>query len=458
MLHVKNMISTHLPRRNGSRLLSSQLFPNRPFHNNDLNHSNPIRRWCRHYHQHPHPHPHPHRQHLNHPKSQQSNQSPLLYYQQYNNEIVTLSSKRQMRTTHVVAALSRPMKIERAIPAVMTCTQDRYDPSSDHTYVRYMMATALMMVAAAATETWIYSSNATTTRCDDTSRNNLITTSSSTIADPTVETRTAATTITSPTDTTTVKATSTTTATGTTILSPPVVAKEDFEQIQQLNTIEELPIYTIEQLADQNGENGKSIWMSYGGIIYDVTNFVQNHPGGSEKIMMAAGTHIEPFWYLYRQHYNSDLPMRLMEHMAIGRLSDHDQNAINEQLEVLEQSDPYSKEPLRHKSLIIHGDTPMNAEVPSHVLLNQYITPTSLFYIRHHHPVPFLTEREYHQYRLHIDLSHFGGPNNVQYTIDDLKQMEPTTITVTLQCSGNRRSGFNFFQRTSGTPWGKYYM
>ena len=29
---------------------------------------------------------------------------------------------------------------------------------------------------------------------------------------------------------------------------------------------------------------------SYGGVVYDVTNFVANHPGGSERILLAAGS------------------------------------------------------------------------------------------------------------------------------------------------------------------------
>jgi len=30
--------------------------------------------------------------------------------------------------------------------------------------------------------------------------------------------------------------------------------------------------------------------MSYGGIVYDVSDFIHNHPGGSERIMLAAGS------------------------------------------------------------------------------------------------------------------------------------------------------------------------
>jgi cytochrome b involved in lipid metabolism len=31
--------------------------------------------------------------------------------------------------------------------------------------------------------------------------------------------------------------------------------------------------------------------------VYDVTDFVANHPGGQEKILLAAGGAIEPYWH-----------------------------------------------------------------------------------------------------------------------------------------------------------------
>jgi cytochrome b involved in lipid metabolism len=51
-----------------------------------------------------------------------------------------------------------------------------------------------------------------------------------------------------------------------------------------------LPVFTSKQVALNNGENGKPVWMSHGGNVYDVTQFIQNHPGGSEKILQAAGS------------------------------------------------------------------------------------------------------------------------------------------------------------------------
>jgi hypothetical protein len=71
--------------------------------------------------------------------------------------------------------------------------------------------------------------------------------------------------------------------------TPSDVAKEDFEKYQESHDIDSMPIYTSEQVAEHDGENGTSMWMSYGGVVYDVTDFIVNHPGGSEKISTAAG-------------------------------------------------------------------------------------------------------------------------------------------------------------------------
>lgn len=60
---------------------------------------------------------------------------------------------------------------------------------------------------------------------------------------------------------------------------------------------ENLPTYTMTQVSENNGEGpGKRVWMTYGGCVYDVTDFIANHPGGSQKILLAAGGPIEPHW------------------------------------------------------------------------------------------------------------------------------------------------------------------
>lgn len=42
--------------------------------------------------------------------------------------------------------------------------------------------------------------------------------------------------------------------------------------------IDSLPVFSAEEVAKNNGKNGK-VWMTYGGVVYDVTEFINNHPG-----------------------------------------------------------------------------------------------------------------------------------------------------------------------------------
>jgi predicted heme/steroid binding protein len=72
--------------------------------------------------------------------------------------------------------------------------------------------------------------------------------------------------------------------------TPAEVAQENFDDVIEAHEVENLAVVTSYQVSENDGEDGKPIWMSYGGYVYDVTDFIQNHPGGSEKIMMAAGS------------------------------------------------------------------------------------------------------------------------------------------------------------------------
>jgi cytochrome b involved in lipid metabolism len=71
--------------------------------------------------------------------------------------------------------------------------------------------------------------------------------------------------------------------------TPSVVAEEDLEQVTSLHEMDNLPVYSSDQVAQHNGEDGTRIWMTYGGVVYDVTDFIPNHPGGSEQILKASG-------------------------------------------------------------------------------------------------------------------------------------------------------------------------
>jgi cytochrome b involved in lipid metabolism len=116
-----------------------------------------------------------------------------------------------------------------------------------------------------------------------------------------------------------------------------VKAFQEQQQHEQRNEIDmqKLPIYTSKQVSEHNGQHGGRIWMSFGGFVYDVTDFIPLHPGGTERISRAAGAAIEPFWHLHQQHYATEQAMEILNTLVIGRLKVPDQTVIDEQLEHL---------------------------------------------------------------------------------------------------------------------------
>ena len=52
---------------------------------------------------------------------------------------------------------------------------------------------------------------------------------------------------------------------------------------------------------EKNIKENNKLWVIKANGVYDVTAFVRNHPGGN-KILLAAGKDIEPFWAVYTCH------------------------------------------------------------------------------------------------------------------------------------------------------------
>lgn len=61
-----------------------------------------------------------------------------------------------------------------------------------------------------------------------------------------------------------------------------------------------LPVFSHDEVTKHRSlEDG--VWVTYKGGVYDITEFVAMHPGGN-KILLAAGGALEPFWALYAVH------------------------------------------------------------------------------------------------------------------------------------------------------------
>ena len=75
--------------------------------------------------------------------------------------------------------------------------------------------------------------------------------------------------------------------------------------------------YGIDEISKHKSRADGGIWVTYGDNVYDITTFVEQHPGG-EKIMLAAGGPLEPFWKIYTIHTSNDCVLELLKPMMIG--------------------------------------------------------------------------------------------------------------------------------------------
>lgn len=207
------------------------------------------------------------------------------------------------------------------------------------------------------------------------------------------------------------------------------------------------------------------IWVTFKDGVYDITKFIANHPGGVDKIMLAAGQDIEGFWNVYRQHYNSPLPQELLAGMRIGQLHPDDRVVAN--ASDADESNPYRKDPVLSPVMRYISRQPINAEAPRFLLTDSWVTPTELWFVRNHHPVPQI--EDVNDFR--VDLVFAADLNNerdrgqekatdgsssplLSLTLQDLKTKFPKTIvTTSIQCGGNRRQEMTQVERTNGANW-----
>ncbi|OXA55992.1 putative sulfite oxidase, mitochondrial [Folsomia candida] len=193
----------------------------------------------------------------------------------------------------------------------------------------------------------------------------------------------------------------------------------------------DLPTYKSSEVA---------IWVTFKRGVYDVTEFVEKHPGGS-RIMMAAGASLEPFWELYPVHQRPDV-FQILAKYRIGNLSEED---------VLEQQQPaedhFKNEPKRHPVLKQRSLKPFNGETPPSILAEQFYTPNDVFYVRNHLPVPQVDVKSY---CLEIEGISIKSSS---LRLDDVKKFPKVTIAATIQCGGNRRSDMSKAKPSAGLAW-----
>ena len=195
--------------------------------------------------------------------------------------------------------------------------------------------------------------------------------------------------------------------------------------------------YRTPQYTYQEVYNSKKKLTTYQNNVYDITQFIESHPGGSQKISLAANRHLEPYWNIYKQHFKPEV-MEILESMKVGELSDYDPDKF------YYLDDVYNNEPDRDKKLVVHTHEPFNAETPKELIHQNPITPNNLWYVRNHHPTPDIKPEKYRLKLYHKKLL------VKTLTLDEIKKMPKKKIITTMQCGGNRRGEFD---NTSGTQW-----
>eukprot|EP00755_Sulcionema_specki_P034122 Sspe_Gene.102289::Locus_77270_Transcript_2_3_Confidence_0.429_Length_2013::g.102289::m.102289/K00387/SUOX; sulfite oxidase len=201
----------------------------------------------------------------------------------------------------------------------------------------------------------------------------------------------------------------------------------------------DLPTYTIAEVKEHDVPENR-MWVTWKGGVYDVTDFICGHPGGSDRLAMVGGTDMAPYWDVYRMHLQPEV-FSFLERFRIGNLTPDD--AIKMELE-LNFPDPYIDDPPRPNKDLLHTlERPFCGEPRTSRLGETFYTPNDLHYVRNHLPVPEIDKDEWT-----VTVSG-NGVHERTFTLKDLqRKFKHHEVAVTLQCAGNRREDFDRDDRT----------
>lgn len=198
----------------------------------------------------------------------------------------------------------------------------------------------------------------------------------------------------------------------------------------------------------EHNQNSDTYWVFRGDRVYDITEWIPNHPGG-EVILRAVGGSIEPYWNIFTIHQKQEV-YDILEQYFVGKIDPRD--LVDGHAPAGHVDDPFKSDPVRDESLVVRSSQPCNAETPKEAL-GSFLTSNDTFYVRNHLWVPDLRkEEDAEQFRLTVEM--IDGEETA-YSLADLRsKFKPHTITATLQCSGNRRSHMTAGSRqTNGLQW-----
>jgi len=193
--------------------------------------------------------------------------------------------------------------------------------------------------------------------------------------------------------------------------------------------------YPIIPLSEVQADHDGNVWVCLDGGVYDVTAFLEAHPGGSSRIEMASGQDLSKFWAVYKLHNRPHIRL-LLEEFRIGTLSTEDALRIERETTFgnYYESDP---ERPKQKEIRVASMHPWNSEPHPEALYENFFTPNDIFFVRNHNAVPELSEEDW---ELEIEGNEALGIENKTFKLSDLKKrFQKRTVVSALQCAGNRQ-------------------
>lgn len=200
----------------------------------------------------------------------------------------------------------------------------------------------------------------------------------------------------------------------------------------------------------QHGRDASKIYVTYGDGVFDVTEFVEAHPGG-RLILLAAGRALDPYFESFPQH-KQQFVYEMLSEMRVGNLVRDQQwvEEVDKNMAHFAIDAAYTHQPSRDDRLIVRSERPFTAEPPADLLVREQNTPNEMFYVRNHMAVPRVDEDLYELEVVDVD-----GNTLVQLSLEELQtQFEKSCVQTAIQCGGNRRTEMDSVQLVRGGIWG----
>ncbi|GIW67663.1 MAG: hypothetical protein KatS3mg096_531 [Candidatus Parcubacteria bacterium] len=100
------------------------------------------------------------------------------------------------------------------------------------------------------------------------------------------------------------------------ISEPTSTESINFQQLQQTSTQPQENLYTLEEVSQNNSK--ESCWTVIRDRVYDLTEWIDKHPGGEDKVLSICGK--DGTQVFERKHGGQEKPEEALKRFEIGKL------------------------------------------------------------------------------------------------------------------------------------------